>query len=129
MTTKRPRINLEMIGVPLGAVLSLANTNIHHIFPKEKKRPKPIEDITCVVCQQYPAHVVYEGEVTSLSNSARRASELEFNVQGSCGLPTVPSAFTGNMRGKRFRRAENDSRSTTLEEKVRSAGGTITMYR
>ena len=67
MTTKRPRINLELIGVPLGAVLTLAEN----------------ENITCVVCRQYPAQVVYEGEVTSLSNSARRASELEFNVQGS----------------------------------------------
>ena len=67
MTTKRPRINLEMIGVPVGTILTLAGN----------------EDITCVVCQQYPARVVYEGEVTSLSDSARRASELAFNVQGS----------------------------------------------
>ena len=67
MTTKRPRINLEMIGVPLGAVLTLAEN----------------ENITCVVSQQYPAQVVYEGEVTSLSDSARRASKLAFSVQGS----------------------------------------------
>ncbi len=67
MTTKRPRLNLEMIGVPLGAVLTLAEN----------------ENINCVVCQQSPARVVYEGEVTSLSDSARRASKLEFNVQGS----------------------------------------------
>ena len=66
MTTKRPRINLEMIGVPVGTILTLAGN----------------EDITCVVCQQYPARVVYEGEVTSLSDSARRASKLEFPVQG-----------------------------------------------
>ena len=66
MTTMRPRINLEMIGVPLGAVLTLAEN----------------EEITCVVCQQYPAQVVYEGEATSLSDSARRASKLEYPVQG-----------------------------------------------
>ena len=66
MTTKRPRINLEMIGVPMGSVLKFAEN----------------EEITCVVCQQYPAQVVYEGEVTSLSDSARRASKLEFNVRG-----------------------------------------------
>ena len=67
MSTKRPRINLEMIGVPLGAVLTLVEN----------------KDITCVVCQQYPAQVVYQGEVTSLSVSARQASKLDFNVQGS----------------------------------------------
>lgn len=66
MSEKRPKINLEMIGVPLGAVLKLAEN----------------ETITCVVCQQNPAQVVYEGEVTSLSDSARRASKLEFNVRG-----------------------------------------------
>ena len=66
MTTKRQRINLEMIGVPLGAVLTLAEN----------------ENITCVVSQQYPAQVVYEGEVTSLSVSARRACKLKFPVQG-----------------------------------------------
>ena len=37
MVTKKPKIDLEMIGVPLGAVLTLAEN----------------EDITCVVCQQY----------------------------------------------------------------------------
>lgn len=67
MSTKRPNINLEMIGVPLGAVLTLVEN----------------KEITCVVYQQNPARVVYEGKVTSLSDSARRASKLGFNVQGS----------------------------------------------
>ena len=66
MSAKKPRVNLEMIGVPLGAVLTFVEN----------------EEITCVVCQQYPAQVVYEGDVTSLSDSARRASKLEFNVRG-----------------------------------------------
>jgi len=66
MSTKRPKLNFEMIGVPSGAVLTLVEN----------------ENITCVVCQQSPARVVYEGEVTSLSDSARRASKLEFNVRG-----------------------------------------------
>ena len=56
-----------MIGVPSGAVLTLVDN----------------ENITCIVCQQSPARVVYEGEVTSLSDSARRACKFEFPVQGS----------------------------------------------
>lgn len=66
MPTRKPRINLEMIGVPLGAVLTFAEN----------------EKITCVVCQLYPARVLYEGEVTSLSVSARLASKVDYNVRG-----------------------------------------------
>ena len=99
MTTMRPRINLEMIGVPLGAVLTFAEN----------------EEITCVVCQQYPAQVVYEGETTSLSDSARGQVNWSIPSRGR---------FTGNMKGKRFRSAEYDMRRTTLEETDRNVGGT-----
>ena len=93
MSTKKPNISLEMIGVPLGAVLTFADN----------------ENITCVVCQQNPARVVYEGKVTSLSESARRASKLEYQ--------RPEGRFTGNMKGKRFRSAEYRYRGVPLWRK------------
>ena len=46
----KPSLNLEMIGVPLGAILTFSDN----------------ESITCVVTKLSPPEVVYEGENRSL---------------------------------------------------------------
>lgn len=54
----RPNLNLEIIGIPIGATLS----SYHH------------PHITCVVVSLYPPRVTFEGETVSLAEAARRVS-------------------------------------------------------
>ena len=53
----RPPINLEFIGVPIGAILTLADRT----------------DVSVVVVRQYPPRVAYEEQVVSLTQAAKRA--------------------------------------------------------
>ncbi|MDE0141602.1 MAG: hypothetical protein OXI80_08350 [Caldilineaceae bacterium] len=55
--TIRPPVNLEYIGVPVGAILTLADK----------------DHVAVVVVQQYPPRVVYEEQVLSLTQAAKRA--------------------------------------------------------
>ena len=53
----RPRIDLEMIGIPVGATVTLRGR----------------DDVACVVVGLNPPQIVYEGEVVSLARAAQRA--------------------------------------------------------
>ena len=53
----RPKIDLELIGIPVGATLTLRGR----------------DDVNCVVIGLSPPEIVYEGKVVSLSKAAERA--------------------------------------------------------
>ena len=53
----RPRIDLEMIGIPVGATVTLRGR----------------DDVVCVVVGLNPPRILYEGEEVSLSRAAQRA--------------------------------------------------------
>lgn len=55
--TTRPPTNLEYIGVPVGAILTLADK----------------DHVAVVVVRQYPPRVAYEEQVLSLTQAAKRA--------------------------------------------------------
>ena len=64
---ERPNLNLEMIGIPLGAVLTLAGN----------------EEQTCVVSYLDPPRVVFRGKVYSLTGAAKIAYNTDNVVQMS----------------------------------------------
>lgn len=61
----RPWIDLEMIGIPLGAVLTHAD--------------RPSE--TCVVVQLSPPRVVFRWEVLSLTDAATKAYDGKYEAK------------------------------------------------
>lgn len=53
----RPNVDLEMIGIPVGASLTFRGR----------------DDVKCVVVGLSPPEIVYEGKVVSLSRAAQEA--------------------------------------------------------
>ncbi|MDE0200506.1 MAG: hypothetical protein OXK78_20030 [Caldilineaceae bacterium] len=81
----RPNIDLEMIGIPVGATLTL------------RRR----DDVECVVVGLSPPEIVYEGEVVSLSAAAERAYGKE-----RVGTTIEYWLYKGESLGERRRRFE-----------------------
>ena len=81
----RPNIDLEMIGIPVGATLTLRGR----------------DDVGCVVVRLSPPGIVYEGEVVSLSRAAQRAFGKE-----QIGTTIEQWLYMGETLGDRRRRFE-----------------------
>ncbi len=81
----RPDIDLEMIGIPVGATLTL----------------RGLDDIECVVVRLSPPGIVYEGEVVRLSRAAQRAYGKE-----RVGTTHEFWLYGGESLGERRRRFE-----------------------
>ena len=81
----RPKINLEMIGIPVGATLTLRGR----------------DDVSCVVVALNPPEIVYGDEVVSLSKAAQRAYGKE-----RVGTTIEQWLYEGETLGDRRRRYE-----------------------
>ena len=81
----RPRIDLETVGIPVGATLTLRGR----------------DDVACVVVCQDPPQIVHEGEVVSLSRAAQRAYGKE-----QVGTTIEQWLYEGESLGDRRRRYE-----------------------
>ena len=81
----RPNFNFELLGIPLGAVLTYA----------------PDENKTCVVCELNPPRVAFESEVRTLTRAAKIIKRTEATVQ-----PTWCWKYNGEFLGDRRMRFE-----------------------
>ncbi|GEM_PF-1022838 len=93
----RPRINLEMIDVPVGSILTFKNH----------------EDVTCKVTNQNPPKVCYKGEITGLSRAAQMAGGWNYPVRG-------PSfwRYEGELLTDRRERLEKLSNETDIGDEA-----------
>lgn len=81
----RPNFNFEMLGIPLGAVLTYASD----------------ENKTCVVCELNPPRVAYETRVCTLTRAVKTIERTEDTVQ-----PTWYWKYNGEYLGERRMRFE-----------------------
>ena len=81
----RPRIDLEIVGIPVGATLTLRGR----------------DDVSCVVVALNPPEIVYGDEVVSLSGAAERAYGKE-----RVGTTIEYWLYRGESLGERRRRFE-----------------------
>ena len=87
-TEKRRRLNFAVIDIPVGAELAFANR----------------DDVKCTVHNQVPAQVEYDGEITTLSASARTVLGVDYGVQGA-----LYWMYDGETLNARRLRMEEDS--------------------
>ena len=81
----KPKIDLEMIGIPVGATVTLRGR----------------DDVACVVVGLNPPRIVYGGESVSLSRAAQKAYGKE-----QIGTTIEQWLYEGESLGDRRRRFE-----------------------
>ena len=90
-TSRRPDFRFDMVGIPLGATLTLDRDN----------------SVTCFVVKLSPAQVFYDGEVRSLSDSAGEAAGLKWMPNGTHEwCYEGQTLWDRRMRFERYHRSE-----------------------